>query len=248
MKMKIDLTNRKVQIWRKIHLNHIALVSALFYASVSGFSGLAYGQDNPAAAINEYKTILTQTDSTTLFLSKLDLDLKSQALKKNVLLEQIAKTPANRKAVIPMMLRMAAELERSVEEDMPFLLTQRREDIQNLKKILAAPDALPGEQYTQLLKAYKREVEYGKILHAYEGPHPNKAGQRVDFLGFGRIALLYMSKNEKDIGYYHLDESGKASSWKPLRTKNALAIRQAIRVARSEAAPELVLAPVNITQ
>ncbi|HFB54634.1 MAG TPA: DUF3450 family protein, partial [Hellea balneolensis] len=124
--------------------------------------------------------------------------------------------------------------------DMPFMLTSRRERIQRLKNVLANPNVSPAEQYRQVLNAFKIEVAYGQGLASYEGPHPLKTGMKVNYLRFGRVALVYMTKDETDIGYYDM----KSKSWKPLDTKNVLALRQAIRVANEEAAPEVVLAPV----
>ena len=70
--------------------------------------------------------------------------------------------------------------------------------------------------------------------------HPTKAGNVVNFIRFGRTSLVYISKDEKDIGIYNLSTKG----WEPLEGADAIQLRQAIRIAKGESAPGLVFAPV----
>jgi hypothetical protein len=140
------------------------------------------------------------------------------------------------------MLKMAAELEDSVNADLPFRLAERKARIERIKNVLADPEISPAEQYRQVLNGFKIEVTYGQGLDSYEGAHPTRPGNVVNFLRFGRTALLYISKDESEIARYNLS----TRSWDVLDGAEALALRKAIRVANGEAAPEVVFAPVVV--
>ena len=55
--------------------------------------------------------------------------------------------------------------------------------------------------------------------------------------------MVYISKDEKDIGVFNLN-AGEKGDWQALEGADAIQLRQAIRIAKGEAAPDLVYAPV----
>jgi len=65
----------------------------------------------------------------------------------------------------------------------------------------------------------------------------------VNFLRFGRVSLVYMTKDESEVGRYNLD----TKSWDIVSGADALALRKAIRISRGEAAPDVVFAPVAVS-
>jgi len=73
--------------------------------------------------------------------------------------------------------------------------------------------------------------------------HPTKPGNVVNFLRFGRVALIYMTKDESEVGRYNID----TKSWDVVSGADALALRKAIRISKGEAAPDVVFAPVNVS-
>ena len=62
----------------------------------------------------------------------------------------------------------------------------------------------------------------------------------VNFIRFGRTSLVYVSKDESEIAIYNLGSKG----WDVLTGADAIQLRQAIRIAKGEAAPGVVFAPV----
>jgi hypothetical protein len=142
-----------------------------------------------------------------------------------------------------MMLKMAAEIEDSINADMPFNLSERLARVERMKSTLADPDVSPAEQYRQVLNAFKIEVSYGQGIDSYEGMHPTKPGNVVNFLRFGRVSLVYMTKDESEVGRYNLD----TQSWDVVTGADALALRKAIRISKGEAAPDVVFAPVMVS-
>ena len=114
--------------------------------------------------------------------------------------------------------------------------------VDRMQAVLADPDVSPAEQYRQVLNAFKIEVSYGQGIDSYEGVHPNNPGNVVNFLRFGRTSLVYMTKDETEIARYNTG----TESWDVLSGADALQMRQAIRVSKGEAAPDIVYAPVSI--
>ncbi|MBL4871714.1 MAG: DUF3450 domain-containing protein [Robiginitomaculum sp.] len=196
--------------------------------------------DEADTMIRDYRALLQQIDNIKLFVDQQDVYLQSQKAELKSLARQLDTVEAIKQGMAPMMLRMTVAIEDAIEDDLPFLLDERRARVSRVKAALANPKVTPVEQYRQVLNAYKIEVSYGQGLDSYEGAHPTRSGEKVNFLRYGRVSLVYMTKDETDIGYY--DRSTK--SWLPVDGGRALSIRQAIRVAKGEAAPKLVFAPI----
>ena len=211
-------------------------------ASAASQARVEQNDDDADSMLREYRAVLQQIDNIQLFVDKQDIYLNSQKKEITSLTNQLGNVENIKRGMIPMMLRMTAEIEDSVEGDMPFLLTERRARIQRLKEVLADPSVSPAEQYRQVLNTYKIEVSYGQGLDSYEGPHPSKEGMKVDYLRYGRLSLVYMTKDEADVGYYDL----ASKSWKQVPGNQSLSVRKAIRVANEEAAPDIVMAPMVV--
>ncbi|HFE37848.1 MAG TPA: DUF3450 domain-containing protein [Gammaproteobacteria bacterium] len=196
--------------------------------------------DEADSMLREYRAVLQQKDNIRLFVDQQDIYLQSQKAEIESLNRQLGTVESIKQGMAPMMLRMTAAIEDSIKSDVPFLLNERLARVERLKAVLANPNVSPAEQYRQVLNAFKIEVAYGQGLDSYEGAHPSKPGMKVNFLRYGRVSLVYMTKDESDIGYYDMN----SKTWQPVSGKKALEIRQAIRVAKGEAAPKIVMAPL----
>ncbi len=209
-------------------------------ASAASQSRVENLDDEADSMIRDYRAVLQQIDNIKLFVDQQDIYLQSQKAELDSLRRQLGTVESIKRGMAPMMLRMTAAIEDTIEADLPFLLKERRARVERLKNVLSDPKVSPAEQYRQVLNAFKIEVSYGQGLDSYEGKHPTKDGMKVNFLRYGRVALVYMTKDESEIAYYD-----KASgTWKSVGGGKALEIRQAIRVAKGEAAPKLVMAPL----
>jgi len=199
--------------------------------------------DSADQSAREYRAVLQQTDNIALFVAQQDIFLQSQNAEIASLRRQLGTVEQIKQGMSPMMLKMAAEIEDSIEADMPFNLGERRARVERMKNTLADPDVSPAEQYRQVLNAFKIEVSYGQGIDSYEGAHPTKEGNVVNFLRFGRVALVYVTKDESEVARYNLGSKG----WDVLGGADALQMRQAIRIAKGEAAPGIVYAPVTVS-
>ena len=64
----------------------------------------------------------------------------------------------------------------------------------------------------------------------------------MDFLRFGRIALVYQTLDGMEAGVWNQAEK----SWEPLDASYRTAIRQGLRIARKQAAPDLIRLPLPV--
>jgi len=224
------------------------LESALNTAKASTSASAASQQrverldDEADTAVREYRAVLQQKDNIALFVAQQDIFLQSQKSEIASLRRQLGTVEQIKQGMSPMMLKMAAEIEDSIKADMPFNLAERLARVDRMKNTLSDPNVSPAEQYRQVLNAFKIEVSYGQGIDSYEGMHPTKPGNVVNFLRFGRVSLVYMTKDESEVGRYNLD----TKSWDILSGADALALRKAIRISRGEAAPDVVFAPVSV--
>ena len=197
--------------------------------------------DEADTAVREYRAVLQQKDNIALFVAQQDIFLQSQKSEIASLRRQLGTVEQIKQGMSPMMLKMAAEIEDAIKSDMPFNLAERLARVDRMKATLSNPEVSPAEQYRQVLNAFKIEVSYGQGIDSYEGMHPTKPGNIVNFLRFGRVALVYMTKDESEVGRYNIE----TGSWDALTGADKLALRQAVRISRGEAAPEVVYAPVS---
>jgi len=136
-----------------------------------------------------------------------------------------------------MMQRMLATLEQFVKLDLPFLPQERAARIGQLKDMMTRADVSISEKYRRIVEAYQIETEYGRTLEAYQGKIGDKT---VDFLRIGRVALMYQALDGKESGYW----DATAGKWKP-DSRYDDAIKEGLKVARKQAAPDFVAVPVR---
>ena len=213
-------------------------------ASAASQQTVAKLDDEADQMVREFRAVLQQKDNIALFVDQQDIYLQSQKSEIESLNRQLATVEQIKQGMVPMMLNMTLEIEDSINADVPFNLAERLERVARVKAVLSDPDVSPVEQYRQVLNAYKVEVSYGQGIDSYEGAHPTQPGNIVNFIRFGRVSLVYMTKNEDEIAVYNMD----TKSWDPVDNGRALEMRQAIRIAKGEAAPDLAVIPVFIGQ
>ena len=143
------------------------------------------------------------------------------------------------------MLRMIDALDALVELDLPYLLDERTERIAELRKLMKRADVTSAEKYRRIMEAYQTENEYGRTIEAYRSTI--KRGDRdvkVDFLRFGRIALVYQTPDGTEAGVWNHE----TKSWEALDPRWRGAIKDGLRIARKQAAPDLIRLPLPVPQ
>jgi septal ring factor EnvC (AmiA/AmiB activator) len=151
--------------------------------------------------------------------------------------QQMAQIDVTHREVLPLISRMMQTLRQFIGLDVPFLLQERRERVDQLEALLDRPDATLAEKYRRVLEAYQVETEYGRTLEAYRGElEPARQERTVDYLRVGRLVLIYRSLDGKELGIWNQ----RNKSWQPLPDIYRNAVSQGFRVAKKQVAPDLL--------
>jgi DNA-binding transcriptional regulator/RsmH inhibitor MraZ len=198
--------------------------------------------DETANLITEYRAALEQIESLKAYNAQVERLVAAQNAEVESLRQQIDNATTIAREITPLMLRMLDSLEQFVELDVPFLLAERRERIATLREIMGRADVTDAEKYRRIVEAYQVENEYGRTVEAYTGPLAGDAeGRTVNFLRVGRVVLTYETLDGQEVGGW----DPKSKSFVTLPTAYRSAIRKGIRMARKQAAPDLMRLPVS---
>lgn len=196
--------------------------------------------DRTQAMLDEYRDVLRETESLRRYNRQLEALIGSQTREMQGIGDQLARIESTNRDIYPHMRDMLATLERFVELDMPFLPDERRARLETLAEIMDRADVTASEKYRRLIEAYGVEVDYGRTLEAYQGEQLiDGATRTVDFLRVGRVALLYQTLDGGESGYWDRE----AGRW-VADSRHAATVRDGLRLARRQAAPELLVLPV----
>jgi len=191
--------------------------------------------------LRQYRSVLKSIDSIDLYNKQMRSLLTAQEDEIASLLDQVSRVQSVGRSVTPLMLRMVDAIEKFVELDVPFLIDERTKRIAGLREMMARADVTTAEKFRQVMEAYQIENEYGRTIEAYRASLIQDGREStVDFLRFGRIALVYQALDESESGRW--DQETK--SWLPLDSNYRSSIRDGLRIARKQAAPDLVRLPL----
>jgi hypothetical protein len=197
--------------------------------------------DETDALLAQYRTALKQIDSLDLYNAQMRDLIAAQDQELVSLQDQIDRVQLVGRSVTPLMLLMIDSIEKFVKLDLPFLIEERTKRVEELRKLMARPDVTTAERFRQIMEAYQIENEYGRTIEAYRGTLSLDGEEvTVDFLRFGRIALLYQTLDEAQTGMW----DAQAKAWVPLDSSFRAPVRQGLRIARKMTAPDLVNLPL----
>jgi hypothetical protein len=197
--------------------------------------------DETRALARQYSAITKEVDGLEVYNALLQKQIDSQSQEIADLNRSIDQVSVIERQVTPLMMRMVESLEQFVELDVPFLLEERRNRVAFLATLLERSDVTVAEKFRRVLEAYEIENDYGRNIEAYKGSLEVAGGSReVDFLRIGRTALLYQTVDAEIFGMW--DQAKR--EWVPLPAEYRNQIKNGIRIARKQVAPDLLLLPV----
>jgi hypothetical protein len=197
--------------------------------------------DETGKLVREYRAALVQLKSLREYNEQLDKLISGQKAEMVSIRQQIEDVTNIDRTIVPLMFRMIESLEAFVDLDVPFLIDERRERVANLRALMDRSDASPAEKYRKILEAYEIENEYGRTIEAYEGDmEVDGETRRVSFLRMGRVSLVYQTLDAEVSGVW----SQATKSFVDLDGDFDTEIRSALRVAKQQAAPDLLSIPL----
>jgi hypothetical protein len=196
--------------------------------------------DEAHKLLDEYRQVVEELDQLKAHNEGLQRSLQAQQTTLEQMESELASAEATRREITPLMDRMQAVLGEFVARDLPFLHDERQARLSRLQALQAAPDSELAARYRALLEAYQVEAGYGQGVEAYRGGLDDGSGRLVDFLRLGRVALYYRSLDGAEAGAM----DAASGQWRRLSGAQADDIAHALRVARQELPPELLLLPL----
>ncbi len=188
----------------------------------------------------EYRSALQQIGSLRVYNRQLSGLIASQQEEVSSLRDQLDNIALVGRQVTPLMLEMIDALASFIELDVPFLLHERTERVEELRDLMARADVTDAERYRRILEAYQIENEYGRTIEAYKAELEDGGRSRtVDFLRIGRVVLLYQTIDGSETGSW----DQRQGAWIPASDFQS-GVRQGLRIARKQAAPDLLRLPV----
>ena len=211
-------------------------------ASQDRIEGLSDETDN---LLTQYQSALRQHESLSIYNRQLDALIEAQSVEQVSLEEQTDRVELVSRDVTPLMLRMIESLDAFVSLDIPFLAEERSERILELRKLMIRADVTESEKYRRIMEAYQIENEYGRTIEAYRSILASGDKEvTVNFPRVGRIALVYQSLDESEAAVWNQD----THSWDVLDGSYTSAIKQGLKIARKQVAPDLLRLPLPVPE
>ncbi|MDY6829840.1 MAG: DUF3450 domain-containing protein [Pseudomonadota bacterium] len=191
--------------------------------------------------VQEYSRVNKEIDGLEVYVAQLDRQLQSQRDEMDNLNQSIEEATLIERQIMPLMLKMIDALDQFVALDVPFLQGERTARVEHLQALVDRADVTAAEKFRNIHEAYLTEMEYGRTIEAYRGELETAGGaQEVEFLRIGRIGLFYQSLDGTDLGAW----DAKAASWAPLDRSYRSQLDRGLRIAREQAAPDLIKLPL----
>jgi hypothetical protein len=145
------------------------------------------------------------------------------------------------KGILPTLEEMVGTLESIINNDTPFLLTERKARVVELKDILKQSNISTSEKFRRVFEAYQIENEFGRTIESYRDEITfDSETYNVEVFRLGRVGLYARTSDGRHTAMY----SKKEGKW--IRKKgidSELII--ALKIARKELPPSLLKLPIE---
>lgn len=197
--------------------------------------------EQTADMLGEYRLALQQLDRLKLYNQNLAAIVADQENAKSAMGQKIANYEATKQDLVPLMAHMIDTLERFIELDLPFHLDERRDRVARLRDNVDDSNITNSERFRQIMEAYQIEMNFGRDADAYvDWMEANGPRREVNFLRIGRMVLAYQSHDGAETGFYN----PTTRQWETLPDDYRNSVAEGLRIARKQAAPNLLRLPV----
>jgi len=189
----------------------------------------------------DYQSTSKEYDSLKLYNDQVQKIINSQIEEIENILIKIDELDKTNQRIVPFMLRMIDGLENFIQLDIPFLMDERTDRLNNLKVTMDRGDISTSEKFRLIVEAYKTELEYGRTIEAYrDNIIIDDVETSADFLRVGRIALTYLTVDGSKGGYWDTN----SQTWEKASSSIKRSTEDALKVASKQAPPALIKIPV----
>ena len=200
--------------------------------------------DQIDSKLQQFKTLNKEIEGLEVYNNQLRKQIANQEQEMADLNAAIDEVSVIERQITPLMIRMIDGLEQFVQLDVPFLPKERAERIASLKSMMDRADVAASEKFRRVMEAYQVEMDYGRTMEAYTGIHEINGQERdVEFLRLGRTALIYQTRDAGTQGVWNK----QTRQWEELDSSYRTQVTKALRMAKKQLAPDLLMLPVAIT-
>lgn len=201
--------------------------------------------DQIQTKLQQFKAVNKEIDGLTVYNTQMQVQIDNQLSELSDLANSIEQVSIIERQVSPLMARMITTLEAFVSLDVPFLPEERSKRLSSLNRMMERADVSTSEKFRRVLEAYQVEVDYGRTIEAYSDILELDGSEiDVDFLRIGRVAFIYQTRDGSRMGLWDND----AKAWEALDAGYRSDINKAMRIARKQLAPDLVVVPLNVSE
>ncbi|KGJ90359.1 DUF3450 domain-containing protein [Colwellia psychrerythraea] len=205
--------------------------------------------DKAQTKLQQFHVVTKEVDGLSVYNQQMQAQLDSQMAELAQLAKSMEEVSVIERQISPLMARMISTLDTFVSLDVPFLPSERTKRVEDLKTMMNRADIAVSEKFRRVLEAYQIEVDYGRTIEAYSGVLPIEGNKMdVDFLRIGRVSLVYQTRDGSRLGEWKQSSTGGKGQWQPLSQDYRLGINKALRIARKQLAPDLIMVPVSINE
>lgn len=195
--------------------------------------------------LQQFNTVTKEVDGLNVYNQQMQLQLDNQISELAQLAKSMEEVSVIERQVSPLMARMISTLESFVKLDVPFLPQERSKRLNDLNDMMIRADISVAEKFRRVLEAYQVEVDYGRTIEAYSGLLALDGQEMdVDFLRVGRVSFIYQTRDGSQLGQW--DQT--SGQWQTLSQDYRLGVNKALRIARKQLAPDLIMVPLSNTQ
>ncbi|MDO6487480.1 DUF3450 domain-containing protein [Colwellia sp. 4_MG-2023] len=195
--------------------------------------------------LQQFNTVTKELDGLNVYNLQMQLQLDNQVAELTQLAKSMEEVSVIERQISPLMARMISTLESFVQLDVPFLPEERSKRLNDLNDMMVRADTSVAEKFRRVLEAYQIEVDYGRTIESYSGQLTVDNQQMdVDFLRVGRVSYIYQTRDGSRLGQW--DQA--SGQWQTLSQDYRLGVNKALRIARKQLAPDLIMVPLTNTQ
>lgn len=190
---------------------------------------------------DQYRGIGKEIDGLEVYIRLMEAQTEGQRATLDDISLSMDQVDMINRQIVPLMTRMIDGLERSIQLDIPFLIDEREERVQNLRDIMERSDVSVAEKFRKVMEAYQIEMDFGNSGEEYEQTLDIEGETRAyNMLRIGRVGLYFQSDDATVTGYWDDDARGWVID-NSIRNE----VRKGLRMAAQRIAPELFIIPVR---
>ncbi len=199
--------------------------------------------DNRRTLYNEYKAINKEIDDLRIYNKQLNKQILDQRKEMERIQTNIEGITVMQRRIPPLMLRMIDGLKQFIALDLPFLKDEREGRIERLEETMEATDVSIAEKFRAVIGAYQIENDYGTTIETTSSTiNINGEDKVVDILKFGRIAMVYQTRDRANSGYWDQETQQWISTDSGSDRSN---ITLGLKIANKQAPKDMIILPVK---